>query len=155
MTETIPDPFKNYTMKKAIAPALANAPKEIDAETLASIEQMDATALRALIQRVSGAMWGVGIKTPQEIAEAFKLKLAIAGMAEKDMFKALPIMREWFDREMGKAAQSIAMTVENKGISKLSDEKLLRLEQELARMTGQEAIVIAPLPVKHNPGSIS
>jgi len=35
---------------------------------------MDATALRALIRRVSGAMWGIGLKTKEEIADAFKLK---------------------------------------------------------------------------------
>lgn len=122
--------------------------EEVSPIDLAVIDQMDATALRALIRRVSGAMWGIGLKTKEEIADAFKLKLAIGGMSEKDMFKALPIMREWFDRELGKAAQSIAMTVEDKGITKLSDERLLRLERELAHMTGQDAIVIAPVPTK-------
>ncbi len=57
-------------------------------------------------------------------------------------------IRELIDRIEGKAPQSIAMTVEDKGIAKLSDERLLRLERELARMTGQDAIVIAPLPSK-------
>ncbi len=120
----------------------------IDPETLSSLQTMPKDALISLIQRVSGAMWGVGLKTKEEIAEAFKLKLAIGGMNEKDMFKALPIMREWFDREMGKAAQSIAMTVEDKGLGKLSDERLLRLEQELAKMTGLEAVLIPPQPKK-------
>ena len=123
-------------------------PTEPEPIDLAAIDQLDATALRALIRRVSGAMWGIGLKTREEIADAFKLKLAIGGMSEKDMFKALPIMREWFDRELGKAAQSIAMTVEDKGITKLSDDRLLRLERELARMTGQDAIIIAPAPKK-------
>lgn len=115
---------------------------------LATLDQMDATALKSLVQRVSGAMWGIGLKTREQIAEAFKLKLAISGMAEKDMFKALPIMREWFDRELGKAAQSVQMTIEDKGLGKLSDDRLLRLECELAKMTGMDAVIIAPEPQK-------
>lgn len=123
-----------------------DAPNAITPETMAQLESMPKEALISLIQRVSGAMWGIGLKTKEEIAEAFKLKLAISGMSEKDMFKALPIMREWFDRSLGKAPQSIAMTIEDKGLGKLSDERLLRLEGELARMTGQEAVIIAPEP---------
>lgn len=147
-----PDP-SDYEMKKNPIKGLSvTDDTPIDSETLSNLGNMDADALRALIKRVSGAMWGIGLKTKEEIADAFKLKLAIGGMSEKDMFKALPIMREWFDRELGKAPQSIAMTVEDKGISKLSDERLLRLERELARMTGQEAIIIAPEPKKLESG---
>ena len=138
----------NYTMKPPRAAPERVAVEAIDQETLASLHNLDKEGLILLIQRVSGAMWGVGLKTPKDIAEAFKLKLAINGMAEKDMFKALPIMREWFDREIGKASQSIAMTIEDKGLDKLSDERLLRLEAELARMTGQDAVVIPPEPKK-------
>lgn len=144
----VPDPSK-FTPKAN--PSLPHEPlfqNVIDEQTISSLQHLDREALISLIQRVSGAMWGVGLKTKEDIAEAFKLKLAISGMAEKDMFKALPIMREWFDRELGKASQSIAMTVEDKGLGKLSDEKLLRLERELARITGQDAIVISPQPQK-------
>lgn len=115
---------------------------------LSRLDSMTPDELKSLITRLCGAMWCVGLKTQEEIAEAFKLKLAISGMAEKDMFKALPIMREWFDRSLGKASQSIAMTVEDKGLSKLSDERLLRLERELARVTGQDAVIIPPMPSK-------
>lgn len=148
MSEFIPDP-KNYTMKGSgqTKPAVAETPA-IDEQTLAHLDSMDAEALRKLIQRVSGAMWGIGLKNLEEIADAFKLKLAIGGMTEKDMFKALPVMREWFDRSLGKAPQSIAMTVENKGLGRLTDEKLLRLERTLARMTGEDAVIIAPEPKK-------
>ncbi len=142
-------PFKH--LKDKIPPAnqlVIEDEYTIDQDTLDQLHRMDKEALISLIQRVSGAMWGVGLKTKEDIAEAFKLKLAIGGMTEKDMFKALPIMREWFDRELGKAAQSIAMTVEDKGLGKLSDQRLLRLEKELSRMTGQEAIVIPPEPQK-------
>lgn len=95
----------NYVMKGNNSHKQLTDINIIDEETLAHLDTMDANALRKLIQRVSGAMWGVGLKTREQVAEAFKLKLAISGMAEKDMFKALPIMREWFDREIGKATQ--------------------------------------------------
>ncbi len=144
MSENVPDPFKNYVMKgnpvKMDVPTADNA---IDAQTLSQIENMDANALRGLIQRVSGAMWGIGLKSQDDIAEAFKLKLAIGGMSEKDMFKALPVMREWFDRSLGKAPQSIAMTVKDDGLGKLSTDKLLRLAAML-----DEPLIIPPIPDK-------
>lgn len=143
---------KNPSIESVLAAAnshlIVQQSTPIDNDTLDQLEAMSKGELISLIQRVSGAMWGVGLKTKEQIAEAFKLKLAIGGMAEMDMFKALPVMREWFDREMGKAAQSIAMTVENKGLSTLSDERLLRLERELARQSGQDAILIPPEPKK-------
>lgn len=146
-----PDPFKNFTPRQNPvnqAVSAATEPAPINDATIALLEVLPKEELIALIKRVAGAMWGVGMMRKEEIAEAFKLKLAISGIGEKDMFKALPIMREWFDRELGKASQSIAMTVEDKGLGKLSDTRLLRLERELSRMTGEEAIIISPEPKK-------
>ena len=56
------------------------------------------------------------------------------------MFKALPVMREWFDRSLGKAPQSIAMTVKDDGLGKLSTDKLLRLAAML-----DEPLIIPPM----------
>lgn len=147
MTDDV-DPLTGDPLPKIGLTAAIRDKDTITPETLTTLQSLSNADLIALIQRVSGAMWGVGLKTREQIAEAFKLKLAIGGMTEKDMFKALPIMREWFDRELGKAPQSIAMTVEDKGITKLSDDRLLRLERELARVTGQEAVIISPEPKK-------
>lgn len=140
------DPLPKFNPELGVGSVTSSS--AISNDEFQHLESMSKEGLIGLIQRVSGAMWGIGLKTQDDVAEAFKLKLAISGMAERDMFKALPIMREWFDRSLGKAAQSIAMTVEDKGLSKLSDEKLLRLERELARLTGQDSIVIAPMPQK-------
>lgn len=118
----------------------SNAP-QLDAATLSRLDDMPKDALISLIRRVSGAMWGVGLMDDKQIVEAFKLKLAIGGMAEKDMFKALPVMREWFDRTLGKAPQSVALTVKDEGLSKVSTEKLLRLAAML-----DEPMVIPPEP---------
>lgn len=124
---------------------VAAAPIPFDA---AKLEEMTKNELIELLMRIGGAVCGIAMQTPEEIAEAFKLKLAINGLGERDMFKALPIMKEWFDRTMGKAAQSVSLTVKDEGLGKLSDERLLRLERELARVTGQDAVVIAPMPKK-------
>ena len=141
-------PFKNFTPrsnppKESGAESATNALSASDLEKLASMSKDELIALVRLLPGVSTA-----ILTPQEIVAAMKLRLAHGGLNEKDMFKALPLMREWFDRELGKAPQSVSMVVEDKGLGKLSDERLLRLERELARMTGQDAVVIAPEPKK-------
>lgn len=151
MTDYIPDPFKNYVPKGNPPPAQR---PEQEAPDLSRLDGMTREELIGLIRRVSGAMWGIGLSTPEEIADAMKLKLATGGLTEKDMYKALPLMREWFDRQMGKAAQSIAMTVDDKGLGKLADARLLRLEQELSRMTGEQAIIIPPEPAKLNVDSV-
>lgn len=102
---------------------------------------MSQEALIALVRRCNG--WQMAIKDRDGIAEAFKLKLAMSGFAEKDMFKALPIMREWFDREMGKAAQSVSMKVEVNALDRMETEKLLRLAAMM-----DDPMIIAPMPVK-------
>lgn len=137
------DPLPLAAPKTALEPV--TAPFEVDRTKLA---EMSKSELIALICRVGGAVWGVGIMTDDEAYEAACLKLLHGGLTEKDVWKALPTLKEWMDRRKGKPAQSIAMTVENKGISQLSDDRLLRLERELARITGQEAVVIAPIPGK-------
>lgn len=77
-----------------------------------------------------------------------KESLALMIHTNKGKLASSGAIRELLDRLDGKPAQSIAMTVKTDPISKLSDDRLLRLESELARITGQEAIVIAPAPVK-------
>ena len=145
MTDFIPDPFKNYVMK-GNAPAPAEKPQE--ALDLSRLDGMTRDELIALVRLCNADRVAVAVMSPEEIVSAFKLKLAVGGITEKDMFKALPLMREWFDRQLGKAPQSVSMTVESKGIDKLSDERLLRLEKELARMTGEDAVIIPPEPKK-------
>lgn len=120
----------------------------LSASELAKLGDMSKDELIALINRVSGAIWGIAMMSKDERIEAAKLKLWNAGLTQPDIFKALPALREALDRETGKPAQSIAMKVETDAISKLSDERLLRLERSLAQMTGEDAIIIAPLPGK-------
>lgn len=130
------------------SPPALDAPSSIpitDPDALANLSRAD---LEHHYRIACGAFLGVALASKEDIAEAFKLKLAAKGLNEADMFKALPVMQAWFDRTLGKAPQSIAMTVDDKGLGRLSTEKLLRLERELARMTGQESILISPMPAK-------
>ena len=129
----------SYAKPICATPNAAQTP--IDEVTLAKLDTMSQAELVQLIRRVSGAMWGIGLLSPTELAAAFKLKLAIGGLSEKDMFKALPIMREWFDRELGKAPQSIAMTVKDDGLGKMATDRLLRLAAML-----DEPVLISPEP---------
>lgn len=138
-------------------PAPADSP--VSADDWATIESMSREQLIHMIKIVVGAGWGkIGgtggnlvsafLRTPDEVLEATKLKLCTGGLIEPDMFKALPLLREWMDRQTGKPAQSIAMTVKQDDLDKMSTERLLALEKELARMNGVEALVIAPMPDK-------
>lgn len=115
----------------------------------AILANLDKDALIALIQRIGAARWGeVAGMDDNAIESAFRLKLAHGGLTQADMFKALPVMKEWFDRTLGKAPQSIAMKLEVNPLGKMQTDRLLVLERELAKLTGQEALVIAPEPIK-------
>lgn len=119
------------------------------APDLSYLDDMSHGDLISLCRRVCAARWGeVALLSVDERFEAAKLKLWHGGLTEKEIGRALPILREAMDREKGKPAQSIAMTVEDKGLGKLSDDRLMRLERELARMTGEDALVVAPMPGK-------
>ena len=102
------------------------------------LDNLSRDALIALVIRCNG--WQMALKTPAEIAEQFKTKLAMNAMSEKDMFKALPIMREWFDREMGEASQSVSLNVKDDRMDKLPIDQLIRLAAML-----DEPVIIRPL----------
>lgn len=58
--------------------------------------------------------------------------------------------KELIDRDEGKPAQTSTISVETKGIDKLTTDRLLALEQHLAKITGANALVIPPMPTKLN-----
>ena len=125
-----------------------NPREKITEETLEKLEEMSKDELIKLIRKVGGAMFGVGLLNDDEAFEAVKLKLLNMGLSYESASNSLPSLKEWADRAKGKAVQSVSMKIENDPLSKISTERLLRLEQELARMTGQEAIIIPPMPEK-------
>jgi hypothetical protein len=148
----IPDPFKNFTPRqnpKTVAKVEETQASEDFTEEIARLENMPVDELRGVLQRICNARWGdIALMSKQQRAEAGRLKLWHAGLTEKEVYKALPILKEAFDRDEGRASQNVNMNVESTSLSKLSDDRLLRLERELSRVTGQEAMVILPMPEK-------
>ncbi len=120
----------------------------ISQETLDKLETFSKPELIQLIRKVSGAVWGIGIMNDDEAFECVRLKLLHTGLTSESANSSLSVLREWSDRTKGKPAQSIQMKVEDVGLTKLSDDRLLRLERELARQTGMDAILISPEPKK-------
>ena len=82
----------------------------LDMETYLKLKDMSKDQLLTIIKNIGGAMWSIGIKTDDEIAEAMRLKMAIQGLTEPKIAKSLPAMREWFDRTQGKATQRVDVT---------------------------------------------
>lgn len=122
--------------------------EKISDRDLEKLEQMTKDQLVTLIKRCAAAVWKYALMDEDESYEAVCLKLKTMGLSEEQSYKALPPLKEWMDRRKGKPKQSIDMVVEDKGIGKLATDRLLALERELARVTGQEALVIAPPPAR-------
>src|SRR3954469_5478002 len=64
--------------------AITAPPDAISPETLAILQNMPKEALISLIQRVSGAMWGIGIKSKEEREDAMLLKLSILALTSDE-----------------------------------------------------------------------
>ena len=147
MSDYIPNPA-NYTMKgnkplqpRTEAPFLNGKLMESD---LAKLDTMSKDALIRLIKAIGGAIWGIGLLTPQDQAEASRLKLITLGLTSSEAHKVIPALDKWFDRTEGKAPQSIAMTVKQDPVSKLSDDQLAALLANLPNTP----MVIPPKPKK-------
>lgn len=125
-------------------PAISNTEAQ-ESVDLTRLDEMSREELVALVKTICGARWGeVAGMTEDEIADSMKLKLAHGGLTQTDIWKALPAMKEWFDRAKGKAPQSIAMKIEDNTLTKVATERLLRLASML-----DDPIVIAPMPQKN------
>ncbi len=71
----------------------------------ADLERLDTLSkpkLIALIKKVSGAIWGIALKTEEEAYDAICLKLLNGGLNQGDINKALPALKEYLDRKRGK-----------------------------------------------------
>lgn len=97
----------NYTMKPPKTRVVSQPNTPIDEQTLSQLDKMDATALKLLIQRVSGAMWGVGLKTQEQRDEAILLKLSILALTSEEAKDVVATAKEYFDRSRGKPVQSV------------------------------------------------
>lgn len=119
------------------------ASSPLSGEELARLDDMSKESLINLIRSVSGAIWGYALMDDAQKAEAARLKLYSLGMDSSEVHKVVPALDKWFDRTQGKAPQSIAMTVKDDGLDKISTEKLIRLAAML-----DDPMIIAPIPTK-------
>lgn len=144
-----PDPFKNFTPRQnPPQPAVIahNEAETIDPATLAALNPMTKEELIALIRRVSGAMWGIAIQTQQEREDAMLLNLSILALTSDSAKAVVATTKEYFDRMRGKPAQTIDMTVKEKGVDGLTTDRLIALEKQLAQLSGCDALIIPPMP---------
>lgn len=115
-----------------------NAPVASETPDLTRLDEMSREELITFIKTVSGAIWGYALDDNEQKAEAARLKLYNMGMSATEVHKVVPALDKWFDRTAGKAPQSIAMKVEDAGLSKVSTERLLRL----AAMMDMDNVII-------------
>lgn len=136
----------NPTGRPVGAKNMPNLGGPITQEILDKLETFSKPELIKLIKKVSGAVWGIGIMNDDEAFEAVRLKLLHTGLTSESANSSLNVLKEWADRTKGKAPQSIAMKIDVDPLSKLSADRLLALEKTLAKVTGQESMVIPPMP---------
>ena len=120
-----------------------------DAEVEA-LATLPAGELIALVRASLGAAKYIryGLLTQAERMEAARMKLYDKGMTAEEVREIVPALDKWMDRTEGKVSQSVDLNVDDKRLENLSTDRLLRLESELARLTGCDALVIAPMPKK-------
>jgi hypothetical protein len=113
---------------------------------LAQLDAMTPEQLKTLVRACNADRISYAIMTDDERKLALRVKLMTLAMLAKDDKVALNAISQLLDRIEGKPTQAVDVTVEDKGLGKLSTDRLLRLESELARITGSEALIIAPEP---------
>ncbi len=119
MEDLIPSPLKDFT-PRANPPRASTAIESsgIDDATLATLDQMDAEGLRALIRLICGARWGeVALMTEDEAYDAVCLKMLHGGLTQSDIAKALPALNGWADRRKGKPGQSVTLDATIKSVT--------------------------------------
>jgi hypothetical protein len=110
----------------------------VDAATLSKLDDLSKAELIALIKRVSGACWGVGLMSKEETAEAMLLRLAVDGLTTDDARQALANINAWLDRERGKPAQSVTQTNTlnvNLIASELRQQSMVAINDAIARLS--------------------
>lgn len=99
----------NYEMKRNPAKAQVSATDSnaVTSEELQKLDAMSKHELIALIKRVSGAIWGIGMMTEQEQEEALLTKFRMLALARDDAKEIVALGKEYFDRKRGKPMQSV------------------------------------------------
>ena len=108
------DPLTGELLPESTAPKQAQPAASADnplmglsGAEMEKLDKMPVEQLRTLVRTICGAMNGLPLKDPEEIAAAFKLKCAYEGLRTPDITKMLAAMGSWFDREKGKPKASL------------------------------------------------
>ena len=117
--------------------------KAITAEELHRLAALPPSVLESALMQSYAAAGFIddALMTDDEKDSAARAKLYRTGMSAAEVHKMVPALDKWYDRTMGKAPQSIAMTVKADPASSLSDDQLAAL---LALLP--EPMIIPPLP---------
>lgn len=90
-------------------------PVKLTDEELARLEQMSKGELIALIKRVSGAMWGIGLSAPKETAQAMLDNLAAmvlcSGREKTSLRDVINAATTWLDRVEGRPKQTVEANI--------------------------------------------
>lgn len=117
-----------------------SAPVE-QAEAMPDLEQLGAPELRTLLKRLFAAVYGVGLMSEDDIAQAFMDRLAIDGLTSKDARITLANCNAWLDRVKGKAVQKIEQQIVTATIDPAEAARrivfALRQAQENAKLINQ------------------
>ncbi len=85
---------------------------DIDEQTLATLDQMDAEGLRKLVRLICGARWGeVALMSEDEAYDAVCLKMLHGGLTQSDIAKAMPALNSWAAQKKGTPTQNINQKV--------------------------------------------
>ena len=119
----------------------------IEPHELDNVQKLSHAELVALVQRMARQCGLVALMTPEQSTQAI-IDRCTEKALNRDVKEFLPYAKESLDRMKGKAAQSIALTVEDKGLTGLTTDKLLALESQMAVLLGEPVLVIPPMPDK-------
>lgn len=103
----------------------------ITAQDIEALETLSKPQLINLIKKVSGAVWGIALKTDEEAYEAVRLKMLNSGLSEENIGKSLPALKEWLDRTKGKPIQRIDQKI---------DQRIVRADEKPTEMTNEQLL---------------
>lgn len=106
---------------------------DITDDVVACLEGMSKDELIALIKRVSGAMWGVGLLTKDQKYQAMLDKAAIMALTTNDVNEFVKSSTQWMERTQGKVADRVEQTIRQSVVISV-DERRKAASEEADKM---------------------
>lgn len=111
---------------------------ELTPAQFSALDAMSKDELIALVQRVSGAMWGYALQTKDEKREALRLKVYAIAMGSAQDAVTLKAANDWLDRDEGKATQRVQLQAQvvTFDAAKHQEEVTRKTEEMFMRLAG-------------------